>query len=138
MFLVVDANIIFSFFNAKSKARDIVLSGNVTLFSPEFLLKELIKHKKEIMRKFRLKNEQFELTAELVKAVVQFRPLSEFEEYIDLAKRHSPDVGDVQYLALAMKFALPLWSNDKALKRQSMVKVLSTKEVLALLSERLQ
>ena len=90
------------------------------------------------MRKFRLKNEQFELTAELVKAVVQFKPLSEFEEYIDLAKRHSPDVGDVQYLALAMKLALPLWSNDKALKRQSMVKVLSTKEVLAFLSGNVQ
>ncbi|MCD6478676.1 MAG: hypothetical protein J7L44_02190 [Candidatus Diapherotrites archaeon] len=115
-----------------------VLSGKVTLFSPEFLLKELIKHKKEIMRKFRLKNEQFELTAELVKAVVRFKPLSKFEEYIDLAKRHSPDVGDVQYLALAMKLALPLWSNDKALKRQSMVKVLSTKEVLAFLSGNVQ
>jgi len=42
----------------------------------------------------------------------------------------SPDPKDAQYLALAMKYGIPIWSNDKRLKRQSIVKVFSTEELI--------
>jgi predicted nucleic acid-binding protein len=133
MLLVADANILFSFFNSKSKAREIILSGKVVLFSPKFLLKELAKHREEIKEKFGLDEKQFTLTLELIKALVEFKPLDEFKDLIALAKKHSPDEGDIQYLALAAKLALPLWSNDSKLKKQSMVKVISTKDLLNIL-----
>jgi len=59
MRLVVDANILFSFFNRKSTARDLILSGKMTLYSPEFILKEIEKYKSEIMDKFSLTETQY-------------------------------------------------------------------------------
>ncbi|MGC9059488.1 MAG: PIN domain-containing protein, partial [Candidatus Aenigmatarchaeota archaeon] len=101
MLLVADANIIFSFFNPKSKAREIILSGDVEIFSPLFLLEEIEEHKEEIKEKFGLNELQFSLTIELIKALVRFVPLEEFKEYIEEGKRISPDVNDIQYFSLA-------------------------------------
>jgi len=80
--LVADANIIFSFFSPKSKAREIAISGEVKLYSPKFLLKELDEHKDEVKEKFGLNETQFQLVLELVKAVVEFIPLEDFKEFI--------------------------------------------------------
>jgi predicted nucleic acid-binding protein len=134
MLLVADANIIFSFFNPKSKAREIILSGDVEIFSPLFLLEEIEEHKEEIKEKFGLNELQFSLTIELIKALVRFVPLEEFKEYIEEGKRISPDVNDIQYFSLALKMNVPIWSNDKKLKQQSKVKVFSTKDLIEFLS----
>lgn len=135
MFLVANANVLFSFFNAKSKAREIVLLEDVKLFSPEFLLKELEKHKEEVKEKFGLNEKQFSLTLELLKITVEFVPLKEFKEFVEDAREISPDKDDVQYFALALKSGCAIWSNDKALKRQSVVKVFSTEDLLKVLEE---
>lgn len=135
MFLVANANVLFSFFNAKSKAREIVLLEDVKLFSPEFLLKELEKHKEEVKEKFGLNEKQFSLTLELLKITVEFVPLKEFKEFVEDAKEISPDKDDVQYFALALKSGCAIWSNDKALKRQSVVKVFSIEDLLKVLEE---
>ncbi len=50
-----------------------------------------------------------------------------------LAEEISPDKDDVLYFALALRLDCAIWSNDKALKGQSVVAILNTKEV----SERL-
>jgi predicted nucleic acid-binding protein len=52
--LVVDTNILFSFFNERSRAREISISGEVILHSPAFALKELKEHKSDIMEDFSL------------------------------------------------------------------------------------
>ncbi|MCX8000564.1 MAG: PIN domain-containing protein [Leptospiraceae bacterium] len=131
--LVVNANIIFSFFSPKSKAREIAISGEVKLFSPQFLLKELDKHKDEVKEKFGLNETRFQLVLELVKAVVEFIPLEDFKEFIEEASRISPDRDDIQYLALSLKLGTPLWSNDNRLKQQLRVKIVSTKELIEIL-----
>jgi len=64
---------------------------------------------------------------------VKLVPLKEFEDFVEKVKELSSDTDDLQYLALALN--LPLWSNDKELKRQSAVKVLSTKELIKILGE---
>lgn len=45
-----------------------------------------------------------------------------------------PDKDDVDFVALALKLNLPLWSNDSRLKEQSLVKVLSTRELVEILA----
>lgn len=135
MLLVANANVLFSFFNAKSKAREIVLLEDVKLFSPEFLLKELQKHRGEVKEKFGLNEKQFSLTLELLKIVVGFVPLEEFNEFVEDAKKISPDKDDVQYFALALKLGIGIWSNDRALKKQSKVTIFSTEDLSRLLSE---
>jgi len=49
---------------------------------------------------------------------------------IESAVEWAPDIKDVQYLALAEKYGIPIWSNDKRLKNQSVVKVFSTEEII--------
>lgn len=41
----------------------------------------------------------------------------------------SPDKDDVDYFALALKLDIGIWSNDKLLKGQSVVKVFNTMEM---------
>jgi predicted nucleic acid-binding protein len=49
------------------------------------------------------------------------------------ARRISPDPDDVQYFALALKLDASIWSNDKNLKNQNIVKVFSTDELVKIL-----
>ena len=57
-------------------------------------------------------------------------PLSEFKEYVIEGSKISPDPDDSEYFALALKYDCPLWTEDKALKSQSEVEVLNSKELL--------
>ena len=133
MLLIVDTNVIFSFFNRESVARRIVLSGKVKLFAPKFLLEEIEEHKQEIKEKFGLNDMQISIVLELVKTFIDFIPLDEFKDKVPEAKNISPDPDDIQFLALALKLDIPLWSEDKALKQQNVVKVFNTSELVKFL-----
>ena len=71
---------------------------------------------------------------EAAKQIPQIKlfPIEEFLLFLPRAKEICPDRDDVAYFALALKLRCPLWSNDKKLKEQSTVAVLSTKEFLKL------
>lgn len=133
MRLVVDANILFSFFNQRSTARDLILSGRVKLYSPRFILNEVEKHKEVIMEKFSLTDAQYSVALHIAKEFIVFIPVEEFRDKIPEAAEASPDPRDLQYLALALEQGVPIWSNDKRLKEQTLVKVFSTAELIRLL-----
>jgi len=65
-----------------------------------------------------------------LKTFIDFIPLEEFKDKVPEAKKISPDPDDIQFLALALKLKLPIWSEDRALQRQSLVKVFTTSELL--------
>lgn len=129
MRLVVNTNILFSFFNAKSTARRIATLPELELYSPEFSFSELEKHKSDIINKFNLTGTQYSLILSFMKSVINFVELEEYEDEIKRAKEISPDPDDVDFFALALKLDCPLWSNDSKLKEQKIVKVLSTKDL---------
>ena len=130
MRLVIDANEIFSFFNAKSKARELALRFDVLLFSPYFAIDEIKKHELSVRKRFSLSERQFSLILRFLQYVITFVPMSEYEEFVPEAERISPDPNDIDFLALALKLQSPLWSQDKALKSQLKVEVLSTAELV--------
>jgi len=66
---------------------------------------------------------------------IEFIPFEEFVDLHEKAEQVSPDPNDVHYFALALKLSCGIWSNDKALKRQTAVKVFSTDDLLKLLGE---
>lgn len=55
-----------------------------------------------------------------------------FENFLVKANKRTPDPDDAEYLALALRFSYPLWSNDKELKKQLKIKVFSTSDLLKL------
>jgi len=129
MRLVVDTNILFSLFWKGSFLQKVMVSQELELYSPEYALEEIKKYEKEIMRKTKLSKKEFNERRRGLPILVEFIPLKEYGKFFKQLKE-VPDKDDIDFLALALKLKCPIWSNDKALKKQNKVKVLATKEVL--------
>ena len=59
MRLVIDSNVLFTFFWKGSVFKKISIKQDLELFSPEFALEEINKYSAEIMRKAKLSREEF-------------------------------------------------------------------------------
>jgi len=138
MRLVADSNVIFTYLWKSSALREIIRQG-ATLFSPEYALWELEEHWQEIAGKAGIKREELDELLYLLRQEVEIVPKSGYEKFLPEAERLASAFSgkeeadlkdDADFLALAMLLDCPLWSNDKLLKRQPKVTVLSTSEVL--------
>jgi len=136
MRLVVDANVLFSFFKRTSATRHFILSHpEIEFFTPAYVLEELEGHEVEVKGKARIDDHILALTKQELQAYITIVPVVAFKDTWEEAKRISPDPDDAPYLAVALAIGCALWSNDKELKeKQSKVTVLSTAELLALIS----
>lgn len=131
MELVIDANVVISaLISMNGKTRDLFFLGEFSLFAPEYLLEEVEKYKTEIIKKSNLDEESFKLAISLIFSKIKLIPFSEFELLISKAKDICPDPNDMEYFALALSKNISIWSDDKALKQQSTIKILSTSELL--------
>lgn len=131
MDLVIDSNVIFSaLISPKGKTRDLLFSENLQLFAPEFLFEEFNKYRKEIIDKSGLTKKDLETAFSIISRRVLFVPFSRFKSYIHIALKISPDPNDTEFFALAISKGIPLWSNDKALKKQASVKIFSTSDLI--------
>jgi predicted nucleic acid-binding protein len=126
---VVDTNIMFSFFWKDSLIKKLLMDQEIILFSPEFALEEIKKYEKEIMRKAKINKKEFNSLREELAIAIEFVSLEEYKGYLKKALKVSPDENDLDFFALALKLKIPLWSNDKLLKKQNILKVLETKDV---------
>jgi predicted nucleic acid-binding protein len=97
------------------------------------LLAELEKNREEIKRKSGFSDKEFDAFVEILKLRINFIPLEDFLDKISEAKDVSPDPKDIEYFALALKLKCKIWSEEKKLKQQNKVDVLSTNEVVELL-----
>ena len=130
MDFVVDTNIIISSLIASSgKTREIIFSDEIKLLAPELLLREIVKHEKEIMRKSGLTRQELKTALTIISTRMEFVPYKEFKKFIKMAKRISPDANDAEFIALALAKNAAIWSNDKVLKKQVEVKVFTTAEI---------
>jgi len=132
MEIVVDTNILFSFFRKDSITRKIIIKGSKYFFfhSPETCLIELRKYKELICQKAKISFEDFEEDTLFLSIFIKIVPISEIKNFIPKAREISPDIEDIPIFALALKLNCPIWSNDKELKKQNVVKVYSTKELI--------
>ena len=136
MRVVVDANELFAAIIAKGKERqswtlDLLFSDDLELVAPFRLLAELEKNRDEIRRKSGFSLQEFEVFVSILKLRVRFIPLEQFWDKIPEAKRYAPHLKDAEYFALAVKLGCPIWSNEKAFKNQSEVRIYSTAELIA-------
>ena len=131
MLLVVDANILMAALIKNSITRKLLMSEELILIAPEFLLEETEKYFGYLSEKTKLeKNLIKELLSEIIeKAEIKIFPAEEFKEKLKEAAEFSADPKDSMYFALALKEKAIIWSNDKALKKQNKVKVITTEEL---------
>lgn len=136
MKLVIDANVLVSaVIRTEGKTCGLLLLRTLELHAPQFLLDEFEEHRQEILEKFRLTDMEFGIALGRLSSILNFVPISDFKESNLRAVEFAPDIDDIPYLALALHLNCPLWSNDKRLKKQARVQILSTHELARLLEE---
>lgn len=137
MFLVVDANRVFSALLSKGKVFSVFLvnklRNKLEFVAPEFLLYEIGKHLDEIVERSKLPSDELAKVFKFIKEEVEFIPFDEFNKFAGEAEQISPHSKDMQYFALALASNAAIWSDEEAFKRQSKVRVFNTDEVIALL-----
>src|SRR3989338_241660 len=135
MDIVVDANVVIAaLISPTGHTADLFFSPLLGVFAPELLLEEVEEHKKELLKKTGLTERDFNFLVAFLAQRINFFPVTEFLSFLPKAKQFSPDPDDIAYLALALKLCCPLWSNDKQLKSQAVVKVISTSELVQFMS----
>jgi predicted nucleic acid-binding protein len=135
MKVIVDANILIAGLLKNGTTRKLLLQNNLELHNPEFILTEFLNHIQELAKKAGMSNRLFKDYAELLiaESEINLIKISNIKPNIEIAERISPDPDDGQYFAAAITLKCPIWSNDKALKKQNTVTILSTKDLLNLM-----
>jgi predicted nucleic acid-binding protein len=137
--LVVDTNILFSFFKKESFTRKLIIDSSLELISPELALKEIQKYSKELLIKSKINKEDFDYTLLLLKEHVKFFSLqtykNEFSSSLKIAETFSQKdveeyLDDIDFFALASKERCHIWSNDTLFKKQSIITVFNTTELV--------
>ncbi|MBI5065874.1 PIN domain-containing protein [Candidatus Woesearchaeota archaeon] len=132
MDLVIDANILFSVCITSGKAEELIFSEEIHLFSPEFLFEEFNKYREVILEKTKRDKKEFDNLLTILKKKIETISNEETEDFINLARKLSPDPKDADYFALALKLNCQIWSNDKKLKDQKRIQIISTEELIKL------
>ena len=136
--LIIDANILFSFFRSDSVRKHLIeelLNLDCELISPDFVIKELLSDKEKIKKFSGINEAEFSELFFLLKDEIKTVPKSKYKEFLSKASKLSPhdnSTKDDPYFALALSTNFPIWSDEKAFKKQDEVKIFSTKEIAEL------
>jgi len=135
MKLVVDTNILFSFFR-ENPVRLIIIkskSSGLELFTPEYAFEELRENKSDLMKYSGLKTDkELEFIITTLKLFVETKSISFFKELKSEAEQLIHDK-DVPIFALALKLSCPIWSNEPGFRKQSKVEIFNTRTLRRLL-----
>ena len=136
MRIIIDSNVLFSALIKDSITRKIILDYDSLFLFPSYIFEEMEKHKKELFLKSGMDEDEFYTLLELILKKVLVIPNEMFVPYrkeaLSIVKDIDPD--DVIFVACALAYPSSIiWSDDKKLKNQNKVNVLSTKEIKKLL-----
>ncbi len=129
---VIDANIMAAALLKDSKTRELLLGCSFQLFAPDFLSEELGKYSCYFAEKLGKTGEEVKSALEELfeRAKIVQVPRTECEAFLPFGIDASPDLKDALYFALALKLGIPIWTNDKKLKKQEVVEIISTQDIL--------
>jgi len=130
MNLVIDANILFALLIRKGKTEDIFFNDTIKLYAPEFMLDEFEKYKDYIKEKTNRTDDEFDRMLSILRKKIELIPQRQTEKLMERAREICPDENDGDYFAVALELNCAIWSNDKKLKDQKSISVISTHELL--------
>jgi putative PIN family toxin of toxin-antitoxin system len=134
MEVIIDANIFIAALLKKGATRKLLLNDELVLYTPEYVIEEIFDHLQEFETKSHLSRISLE---ELVKVLIieskmNIIPKDELRPFIKKADEITPDPDDVMYFAAALKQNIGIWSNDKEMKKQKVINVYSTNDLIKL------
>ena len=127
MELIVDTSIVFSFFSKDPFIKEFIIKNEIELYSVKELIEEIGKEAGKILKITKCSFEEFEEIKELLPSFIEF--ISPKQEFMKKAESLISHKNDAPFLALALELSIPVWSNDKHFKEQSLVKVFTTEEL---------
>ncbi|MEW6748691.1 MAG: PIN domain-containing protein [Candidatus Micrarchaeota archaeon] len=133
MRLAVDTNVLISALMSKGGTFEAIVLGDLDLSVPEHSIGEIERNKGVLKERMGVSEEEFRLALDIILSHVMVVPREEYAAMEPRAKEISPDKKDFPFFALALAKRMPLWTNEKRLKKQDAVEVYGTKEVLGLL-----
>jgi len=135
MEIVLDTNIIISSLLRNGLTRKIIFLSPLQMYTVDYAKIEIEAHKEELLRKSKLDERSLNYLSEFVFSKIDFVSLENIEPFKNRAEEvmGEVDIDDSFFLALAMFLNCPIWSNDEHFKKQNIIKVYTTKELLDLL-----
>ena len=132
MDIVVDANILIAALIKNGLTRELLINTNLSLCTPSFVLEEIFNHIKIISTKAKItqKDLHFVLEKIIQETHITLVKKEDITSFITQAEKISLDPDDIQYFATALKFNCAIWSNDKAMKNQTSIKIYSTTDII--------
>lgn len=143
--MIVDTNVLFSFFKSDSFTRKIISSESLQLKAPDLAKFELLKCSNELISKAKISMDELKFIISGLDLFIDFVPIKEYKDFLGdalkLAKNLSKDeywqyAGDIDFFALAIKEKDSIWSNDRLFKKISGFKVFNTEELTEHLKSR--
>ena len=130
MQIVIDTNVILSMLIRPGKPIDTFFNQRLQICAPALLFSEFENNKDDALEKTRLEAEEFELLYNILKANTAVIQEEDFLLFRERAKEICPDPKDIVFFALAVYLKCPIWSNEKKLKKQDVVTVYATHELM--------
>ena len=132
MKLVVDANVVISALIANSRTRELLVTLEPELLTPEVVHDEIGNYEDLIVEKSGMKVERVRQFIDLLFQYVETVPAGEFYPHIEEANEAigDTDPDDVLYVACALALEAGVWSDDSDFDDQDLVPVFTTSDVI--------
>lgn len=132
MNIVVDTNVFISALLRNGLTRKLIVELEHNLLFPELELDEIERHREEIIKRSGLSSKEFDILLLRLLNYVKVIPTHIIFPYRKRASEiiEKIDPEDVIFIATALAFNAAIWSNDKHFKKQKIIRVLTTKELL--------
>ncbi len=129
----VDANILFACLIKDSTTRKILFNPTLSLFAPEFIVSELLAHVLEVQKKSGLREEELLRLIDKVFGQITLVSDKDLKPFLPAAASLINDSEDWMYISCALREDTVIWSNDNDFMPQKRVKVVTTKELIAMI-----
>jgi predicted nucleic acid-binding protein len=132
MKIIVDTNEIISAIIKDGLTRKIIIDMRFELFTPAYTLTEIKRHKEDILNKSGLTNKEFFFFIKKIFKYITIIDPALYDSYLNNADNIIGHIhkNDIPFIAAALAFDCPIWSNDKHFKQQNKVLIYTTKELI--------
>ena len=128
----VDANILFACLIKDSTARRLFFNPALSLFSPEFIVEELLGHILEIKGKSKLSEDELDRLIGRVLGQLTIVSDKDLRPFLPAAVSLINDPKDWLYISCALREDTIIWSDDNDFEPQKRIKVFTTRELVGI------
>jgi len=132
MKLIIDTNRIISALLKEGWTREVITSNKFEFYTIDYVMEELRKHKKYILKKAKMSNTDFELLFNLVMDNISIISDKKIKDKMKKATTimKDIDINDSPILACALSIQNEgIWTEDKHFAKQNNVKIMENKRL---------